>query len=99
MVRNGVSLGTHLSALIIYCLGCTRELVSAVKLFSLLPDEQKNTATYTALIATYFSCGDLHKRMETFDTMRRQGISVAIRTYSVPFSCLEQNCQVQKLNG
>lgn len=98
MVRAGISLGTHLGALIIYRLGCSREIVSAVKIFSLLPEAQKNTATYTALIAAYFSSGDADKGMETFETMRRKGINVALGTYRVLLTGLEQSCQVHRLN-
>ncbi|KAL3525772.1 hypothetical protein ACH5RR_014144 [Cinchona calisaya] len=98
MARAGVSLSTHLSALIIYRLGCTRMLASAVKVFSLLLDEQKSTATYTALIAAYFSSGDADKGLETFETMRRQGINVALGTYHVLLTGLQQSGRVQKLD-
>lgn len=98
MARAGVSLGSHLSALIIYRLGCARELVSAIKVFGLLPDEQRSTTTYTALIAAYFSSGVADKGLETFETMKKQGISVALGTYRVLVTGLEQSGRFHKLD-
>ncbi|KAI5682727.1 hypothetical protein M9H77_03955 [Catharanthus roseus] len=96
MVRTGASLGTYNSALLIYRLGCTRDLVSAKEVFSLLPDEEKNTATYTALIAACFLSGDSEKGLETFETMKKQGINVVVGTYSVLLSGLEKSGRVRE---
>ncbi|XP_027077902.1 pentatricopeptide repeat-containing protein At2g01390-like [Coffea arabica] len=98
MARTGVSLGTHLSALVIYRLGCARELGCAVKVFGLLPDEQRSTTTYTALIAAYFSAGDVDKGLKAFETMKRLQINVALGTYRVLITGLEKSGQVHKLD-
>lgn len=97
MIRTGVSLGTYQSALLVYRLGSTRDLVSAVKVFSLLPNEEKNTAaTYTALIAAYFQSGESDKGLETFETMRNQGIKVVLGTYCVLLSGLHKTGRLQE---
>ncbi|KAL0450239.1 UNVERIFIED_CONTAM: Pentatricopeptide repeat-containing protein [Sesamum latifolium] len=70
MVKQGLSLGTHLNSLLIYRLGCNREAASAAKVFDLLPDNEKSTAAYTALIDAYFSSGNTDRGLETFKTMK-----------------------------
>lgn len=98
MARTGVSLGTHLGALIIYRLGCARELGCAVKVFGLLPHEQRSTTTYTALIAASLSSGDVDKGLEIFETMKRLQINVALGTYRVLITGLERSGRVHKLD-
>ncbi|KAK2987480.1 hypothetical protein RJ640_012139, partial [Escallonia rubra] len=94
MARAGLSLGTHLSALLIYRLGCAKELVSAAKVFNLLPDEHKRTAAYTALIDAYFSSGEADKGLATYKTMRMEGIPTALGTYNVLSAGLERSGRV-----
>ncbi|KAK4339106.1 hypothetical protein RND71_040568 [Anisodus tanguticus] len=91
MVVAGLSLGSELSALLIHRLGCAREPTSAEKLFSILTDQQKSIAVYTALINTYFTCGNADKGLEIFETMRKQGKNVALSTYCVLLNGLERN--------
>ncbi|KAK3003336.1 hypothetical protein RJ639_019279 [Escallonia herrerae] len=97
MARAGLSLGTHLSALLIYRLGCAKELVSAEKVFNLLPDEHKRTAAYTALIDAYFSSGEADKGLATYKTMTMEGIPAALGTYNVLFAGLERSGRVSDL--
>ncbi|KAA8547308.1 hypothetical protein F0562_003828 [Nyssa sinensis] len=96
MVRAGISLGTHLTALLIYRLGCARKPGSAAKIFNLLSDDQKNTAAYTALIAAYFSSGNADKGLKVFVTMRGKGIPIALGTYSVLLAGLECSGRVRE---
>ncbi|KAE9446012.1 hypothetical protein C3L33_22046, partial [Rhododendron williamsianum] len=97
MNRAGISLGTYLGSLLIYRLGCARKPASCAKIFDLLPDDQKNTATYTALIVAYFSSGKANKGLEVFTAMRNKGIDVALGTYNVLLAGLEKSGRVQEL--
>ncbi|KAM3397910.1 pentatricopeptide repeat-containing protein [Capsicum galapagoense] len=99
MVGAGLSLGSELTALLIHRLGCARQLASAEKLFSILPDQQKSTTVYTALINTYFTFGNVDKGLEIFETMRKQGINVALSTCSVILNGLERNGLFDKLQS
>ncbi|KAL2532431.1 Pentatricopeptide repeat-containing protein [Abeliophyllum distichum] len=90
MVREGHSLGTQQSALLIYHLGCNRDPVSAAKLFSVLPDGEKTTSAYSALIGAYFSSGNANKGLETLQIMKNNGINVALGTYCVLVAGLEK---------
>ncbi|KAK6154913.1 hypothetical protein DH2020_009161 [Rehmannia glutinosa] len=90
MVKQGLSLGTHLNSLLIYRLGCSREVASAVKVFGLLPEREKSVAEYTALIGAYFSSGNADKGLETFGIMKSEGVNVALGTYSVLIAGLEK---------
>ncbi|XP_073044889.1 pentatricopeptide repeat-containing protein At2g01390 [Primulina eburnea] len=90
MVKQGQSLGAHLNSLLIYRLGCNKELVSAVKIFDLLPDEEKGTSEFTALIGAYFSCGIVDKALEQFEIMRSKGVKIALGTYCVLITGLEK---------
>ncbi|KAK4488328.1 hypothetical protein RD792_004085 [Penstemon davidsonii] len=91
MIKKGLSLGTHLNSLLIYRLGCNRDLVSATQVFNLLPKEERSSAEYTALIAAYFSSGNADKGLETFKIMESEGVNVALGTYCVLVAGLE-NC-------
>ncbi|XP_016512376.2 pentatricopeptide repeat-containing protein At2g01390 [Nicotiana tabacum] len=99
VVGAGLSLGSELTALLIHRLGCTREPTSAEKLFSILPDQQKSTAVYTALINTYFTCGNAEKGLEIFETMRKRGINMALSTYCVLLNGLERNGLFDKVQS
>ncbi|KAL7193141.1 hypothetical protein ACSBR2_024867 [Camellia fascicularis] len=97
MIRAEISLGTYLGALLIYRLGCVRKPGSSAKIFDLLPDEQKNTATYTALIAAYFSSGNADEGLKMFTEMKRKGIRAALGTYNVLLSGLEKSGRVHEV--
>ncbi|GER35716.1 pentatricopeptide repeat-containing protein [Striga asiatica] len=90
MVERGFSLGTHLNSLLIHRLGCSRKTASAIKIFDLLPDRDKSTAEYTALISAYFSSGNDKKGLETFGIMRSKSFSVTLGTLSVLIAGLEK---------
>ncbi|XP_047310486.1 pentatricopeptide repeat-containing protein At2g01390 [Impatiens glandulifera] len=90
MVKCGFSLGTYLATLLIYRLGVNKEFANSEKLFCLLPDIEKNTATYTALIAAYFASGKVVEGLDVFRTMGEKGIPVAAGTYSVLSKGLEK---------
>ncbi|CAL5326327.1 unnamed protein product [Camellia sinensis] len=97
MIRAEISLGTYLGALLIYRLGCVRKPGSSAKIFDSLPDEQKNTATYTALIAAYFSSGNTDKGLKMFTEMKRKGVRAALGTYNVLLSGLEKSGRVHEV--
>lgn len=90
MTKAGHSLGVYLSALLIHRLGSARRPVAAVKIFNLLPDDQKCTATYTALISVYFSAGSADKAIRIFKTMQQKGIKPRLGTYNVLLGGLER---------
>ncbi|GAV88948.1 PPR domain-containing protein [Cephalotus follicularis] len=89
MTRAGHYLGVYTRALLIYMLGCARRPVCAAKIFSLLPDEQKCTATYTALIGVHFAVGGSNKALKTYKSMQRTGKHPSLGTYNVQLSGLE----------
>ncbi|GAV64454.1 PPR_2 domain-containing protein [Cephalotus follicularis] len=89
MTKAGHSLGVYTRALLIYRLGCARRPVCAAKIFSLLPDEQKCTATYTALIGVHFAAGSANKALKTYKSMQRTGKHPSLGTYNVLLSGLE----------
>lgn len=97
MVKQGLSLGTQLNSLLIHRLGCGREAASAAKVFDLLPDNEKSTAEYTALIGAYFSSGDAGKGLETFKIMTSRGVNVALGTYCVLIVGLEKCGKAREL--
>ncbi|KAG8641306.1 pentatricopeptide repeat-containing protein At2g01390 [Manihot esculenta] len=89
MTRAGHSLGLYLGSLLIYRLGSARRPTCAAKIFNLLPDEQKCTATYTAMIGVYFSAGSIDKALKTYQTMKKKGIKSSLGTYNVLLAGLE----------
>lgn len=97
MIDQGLSLGTQLNSLLIYRLGCGREAASAAKVFDLLPDNEKSTAEYTALIGAYFSSGDAGKGLETFKIMKNKSVNVALGTYCVLIAGLEKCGKAREL--
>ncbi|KAL4578537.1 hypothetical protein LXL04_014661 [Taraxacum kok-saghyz] len=91
MIKNGIFIGINQSGLLIYKLGCANKPVSASKVFDLLPDYEKNTTTYTALMAAYFASRNVSKGLQTFKDMKEAGIPVAIGTYNVLLAGLEKS--------
>lgn len=96
MVRSGISLGTYLGALLIYKLGCARRPGSAAMVFEILPNDQKGTAAYTALISAYFSSGNVDKGLNIYKTMRRKGIYPALGTYNLLSAGLEKKGRIRE---
>ncbi|KAK9284731.1 hypothetical protein L1049_023908 [Liquidambar formosana] len=96
MTRAGHSFGVYLAALLIYRLGCARKPVCAAKIFNLLPGDQKNSATYTALISAYFFVGSVDKGLKIYETMRSNGIHPALGTYNVLLAGLEKSGRVHE---
>ncbi|KAI7740545.1 hypothetical protein M8C21_019015, partial [Ambrosia artemisiifolia] len=94
MVKSGIFLGVHQSALLIYKLGCANKLVSAAKVFDFLPDNEKNTTTYTALMAAYFASRNTSKGLQIFKEMKDVGIPVVVGTYNVLLAGLEKSGRV-----
>ncbi|KAH6832163.1 Tetratricopeptide repeat superfamily protein [Perilla frutescens var. hirtella] len=97
MVKQGLSLGTHLNALLIYRIGCGREAASAARVFDLLPDNEKSSAEYTALIGAYFSSGNASKGLKTFQIMKSKGVNAALGTYCVLVAGLEKCGKAREL--
>lgn len=94
MIRAGHSLGIYLASLLIYRLGCAtcaKKLSIASKIFNLLPDNHKCTATYTALISVYFSARRVNKALEIYKIMCGKGICPMLGTYNLLISGLERN--------
>lgn len=85
MTRAGHSLGIYAATILIYRLGRARRpsCTCAMKIFNLLPDDHKCTATYTALIGVYFSAGSAEKGLKIFKTMQEKGIGPSLGTYNV----------------
>lgn len=84
------SLGIYLASLVIYRLGRASQPRFAAKIFNILPDEHKCTATYTALISAYFSAGRVNKALGIYKTMCEEGVSPALGTYNVLLGGLER---------
>ncbi|KAK1411419.1 hypothetical protein QVD17_37968 [Tagetes erecta] len=94
MIKNGIFLGVNQSALLIYKLGCAKKPVSAAKVFDVLPDNEKNTTTYTALMAAYFTSRNTSKGLRIFKEMKDVGIPVFLGTYNVLLAGLEKSGRV-----
>lgn len=91
MTNAGHSLGIYLASLLIYRLGCARRPSFALKIFNLLPDNHKCTATYTALISTYLSARRVNKALEIYKIMCQKGICPTSGTYNILVAGLERN--------
>lgn len=91
MIKNGIFLGVNQSALLIYKLGCAKKPASAAKVFDVLPDNEKNTTTYTALMAAYFASRNTSKGLQVFKEMKDVGIPVVLGTYNVLLAGLEKS--------
>nr|XP_043607401.1 LOW QUALITY PROTEIN: pentatricopeptide repeat-containing protein At2g01390-like [Erigeron canadensis] len=94
MVKDGIFLGINQSALLIYKLGCAKKPILAAKVFDLLNDDEKNTTTYTALMAAYFASRNTSKGLQIFKEMKDVEIPVAIGTYHVLLAGLEKGGRV-----
>ncbi|XP_065876200.1 pentatricopeptide repeat-containing protein At2g01390 [Euphorbia lathyris] len=90
MITAGYSLGLYLGALLIYRLGCARRPTCASKIFNFLHDEEKCSATYTAMISVYFSAGSPEKAVKIYRTMKNKGINPCLGTYDVLISGFER---------
>lgn len=79
MVKQGLSLGTHLNSrflllkISVYYLKKRRELLNV----------------QLQLLRAYFSCGNVEEALETFSLMKSEGVNVALGTYSVLVAGLE----------
>lgn len=91
MIKDGIFLGINQSALLIYKLGCANKPVSATKVFEFLPDNEKNTTTYTALMAAYFASRNTSKGLQIYKDMKEVGIPVSLGTYNVLLAGLEKS--------
>lgn len=83
MIQKGVNPGTYILSVLIRKFGCAGLCDAAQKIFDRLPDEQKNTVTYTALIDAFISAGSVEKAIENYETMKRKGVKPATGTYKV----------------
>ncbi|KAL8141516.1 hypothetical protein V2J09_014548 [Rumex salicifolius] len=90
MAKAGISLEMDAASLLIYRLGISKQLDCALKIFSLLPFEKKNTAIYTALLAACLSSKNADKGIEIFRTMKSEGLCIASGTYNALISGLEK---------
>ena len=91
MTRAGHSLGIYLASLLIYRLGSARKPTFAMKIFNLLPDNHKCSATYTALISVYFSARRVNKALDIYKSMCTKGFCPVLGTYNVLVAGLERN--------
>ncbi|KAK9669935.1 hypothetical protein RND81_13G165100 [Saponaria officinalis] len=89
MVSFNLFLEPAFAASLIYRLGQVRELDIAASIFNLLPEDNKSTSTYTALIDACFSAGYPGKGVETFQAMKRKKIQSALATYTILIRGLE----------
>ena len=92
MIKAGHSVGIYLASVLIYKLGRAGKPKCAAKIFNLLPDDHKCTATYTALIGVYFSVGNFDKGLEVFKSMQRNGVLPSLGTYTVILAGLSRSC-------
>lgn len=83
MIKAGHSVGIYFASILIYKFRQARKPKYAAKIFNLLPDDHKCTATYTAMIGVYFSVGNFNKGLEIFETMQRKGVPPSLGTYNV----------------
>jgi len=96
MTVAGHSLGVYQAALLIYRLGCAKRPTCAVKIFDLLPEGQKCTATYTALVSVFFSAGSPQKALQIYENMKREGIHPSLGTYNVLLAGLESSGRISE---
>lgn len=76
-------LETDSASLLIYRLGCSKQLALAERTFYMLPGDLKNCATYTAYVAACFSAGDPERGIKVYETMKGIGVQAATGTYDV----------------
>ncbi|XP_043709495.1 pentatricopeptide repeat-containing protein At2g01390 [Telopea speciosissima] len=95
LIGVGVFTGTYLVSLLVSQFGSAKMSAAAAKIFHSWPDEQ-NLVTYTALMRAYFSCGDVNKGIEIYETMKNKGICASLGTYNVLVVGLEESGRVQE---
>lgn len=93
---GGHSLGPYLPAALIYRLGSARRPSFAAKIFSLLPENVRDAATYSSLMSVYFSAGAPEKAMKVYQEMREKGISPSSGTYDLLLDGLEKSGRVSE---
>ncbi|XP_022971714.1 pentatricopeptide repeat-containing protein At2g01390 [Cucurbita maxima] len=98
MYTKGHCLGLYHATLILYRLGKAGKPQYARKVFNMLPEELKCTATYTALVAAYFSAGSFGKGLKIYETMRKKGFTPSLGTYNVLLSGLVKSDRVVELD-
>ncbi|KAG5059674.1 hypothetical protein JHK87_000703 [Glycine soja] len=91
MTRAGHSLGIYLASLLIFRLGYARKHSLAMKIFNLLPDNHKCSATYTALISVYFSVRRVNEALEIHKIMCSKEFCPVLGTYDGLLTSLERN--------
>ena len=91
MTRAGHSLGIYLASLLIFRLGYARKHSLAMKIFNLLPDNHKCSATYTALISVYFSVRRVNEALEIHKIMCSKEFCPVLGTYDGLLTGLERN--------
>ncbi|KAL5551034.1 hypothetical protein UlMin_001210 [Ulmus minor] len=97
MITAGHSVGIYLASILIHRLGCARRPNCAAKIFNLLPDDHKCTATYTALIGVYFPVGNADKALGIFRTMESKGVLPSLGTYDVLLEGLLRSGRVSEV--
>ena len=98
LYTQGHCLGLYHATLILYSLGKAGKPQYARKVFNMLPEELKCTATYTALVDGYFSAGSSGKGLKIFETMRKKGFTPSLGTYNVLLNGLAKNGRGVELN-
>ncbi|XP_010096939.2 pentatricopeptide repeat-containing protein At2g01390 [Morus notabilis] len=97
MIKAGHLIGIYFASILLYKFGHARKPKYAARIFNLLPDGLKCTATYTALIGVYFSAGNFDKGLEIFKTMQRNGNFPSLGTYNVLIDGLSRSGRVSEL--
>lgn len=98
MYMQGHCLGLYYATLILHSLGKAGKPQYARKVFNMLPEELKCTATYTALVDAYFSAGSSGKGLKIYETMRKKGFTPSLGTYNVLLTGLVKNGRVVELD-
>ncbi|OWM66338.1 pentatricopeptide repeat-containing protein At2g01390 [Punica granatum] len=88
--------GPYLAALLIYRLGNARRPTLAAMVFSLLPNNLIDVATYTSLMSVYFNVGAPEKAMKLYEEMRGKGIHPSLGTYDLLVAGLEKSGKVSE---
>lgn len=95
LVKQDVTFGPNLVALLISRLGCVSMSTTAKKVFDSLPNEH-NTVTYTAMIDVCFRASDADMALELYSNMRRKDIPVSKGTFQVLLNGLERMDRFQE---
>ncbi|XP_038901985.1 pentatricopeptide repeat-containing protein At2g01390 [Benincasa hispida] len=98
MYTQGHCLGLYHATLILYRLGKAGKPQYARKVFNVLPEELKCTATYTALVDAYFSAGSSGKGLKIYETMRKKGFAPSLGTYNVLLAGLAKCGRIDELH-